>query len=274
MSSNVIDSTPAHKEKETKKRTLSSPVDLFDSKKPKPAMAQPEMESMPTPVSDPHTVTSIALTEQNIAQISTIVKESLKLEMPLLVSTIVNGVLDGLQKKITSLEEENGKLRSRVTALEVKLDKAEQYSRRNCLRLSGIKEKDGESVDSTVMEIANAIGANLSLVQVDRTHRLGKKKDSGKPRDIIIKFASYRSRQKVLANKKHLKDSAFKGAYINENLTITRNKIFYTTRQLLKDKMILGTWTIDGVIMIKDKHEKLHRIETIEELEEFQTNTL
>ena len=128
-------------------------------------------------------------------------------QLSTLVSNIVEGVLHGLSSKITSLEGENKQLKDKVIALENKADRAEQYSRRNCLRLSGIPESKGESVDDKVLEIANTVGANLSIQEIDQTHRLGKMRgteSSGKPRDIIIKFTSYRARQKLLHNKKNV----------------------------------------------------------------------
>ena len=217
MSVNTAHSTPINKDK--KKRTLSSPVHLLDSKKSKPTMAHTSTEKMileeeisecPESLSVIHPsesmvessresmagllpVANITLTDENIVQITTIVKDSLNVELPLMVSSIITGVLEGLQSKVASLEVENSQLRFRVDLLESKVDKTEQYSPRNCLRLSGINETDAKSIDNKVMEIANALGADISLEEIDRSHRLGKQKDSGRPWDIIIKFTSYRS---------------------------------------------------------------------------------
>ena len=116
--------------------------------------------------------------------------------------------------------------------LEDKLDKAEQYSRRNCLRLSGIPEEEGESVETKVMGVAQAIDVNLSIDEIDRTHRVGRSKDKkdSKPRDIIVKFVSYRSRRKLMENKRKMKDIEYKHVYMNEDLTIIRNKMYYHSR--------------------------------------------
>ena len=186
-------------------------------------------------------------------------------QLSALVSNIVEGVLHGISSKITSLEGENKQLK--VIALENKSDRAEQYSRRNCLRLSGIPESKGESVDDKVLEITNTLGANLSI---DRTHRLGKMRgteSSGKPRDIIIKFTSYRARQKLLHNKKQLKEKGYERIFINEDLTLTRDNIHYQTRKMVKEKLIQSTWTKDGTIVVRDKDSKYYRIETQSDLD-------
>ena len=189
-------------------------------------------------------------------------------QLSALVSNIVEGVLHGISSKITSLEGENKQLK--VIALENKSDRAEQYSRRNCLRLSGIPESKGESVDDKVLEITNTLGANLSIDEIDRTHRLGKMRgteSSGKPRDIIIKFTSYRARQKLLHNKKQLKEKGYERIFINEDLTLTRDNIHYQTRKMVKEKLIQSTWTKDGTIVVRDKDSKYYRIETQSDLD-------
>ena len=66
----------------------------------------------------------------------------------------------------------------------------------------------------------------------------------------------YRSRQKFFTNKKQLKESGFKGVFINEDLTFIRDKIFYQAWKMLKNKFIHGTWTKDGIIMIKEKKQQ------------------
>lgn len=58
--------------------------------------------------------------------------------------------------------------------------------------------------------------------------------------------------------------------YINEQLTIKANKIFYLARQLKKDKKIKYAWTRDGKVYIKQQEsdEKI-RITDEEELSKF-----
>ena len=90
---------------------------------------------------------AVSLTVEHLAQITEAVRSSLQSQISTLVSSIVDGVVKGLQSKISSLEEETQQLRSKLRSLVEKADKSEQYSRRNCLRLSGIPETADESVD-------------------------------------------------------------------------------------------------------------------------------
>ena len=94
-------------------------------------------ESVPfVPTHDVQPIANSTLTDENIIHITTIVMNSIQAQIGLLVQSIVDGVLLGLKGLISSLENKNKSLKSKLTILEDKLDKAEQYSRRNCLRLS------------------------------------------------------------------------------------------------------------------------------------------
>ena len=68
---------------------------------------------------------NITLTDDHIAVIANIVIQSLQSQTSSMVSSIVDGVLSGLNQKISGLEEENRRLKDRVAVLEVKADKAE-----------------------------------------------------------------------------------------------------------------------------------------------------
>ena len=119
--------------------------------------------------------------------------------------------------------------------------------------------------------MATALDSDISINDIDRSHRLGKPRRSNgqtvKPRDIIIKFTSYRARQKLLKNKSKLRSKGFNNVFVNENLTAIRDNIFYETRKLARNKLIDSTWTSDGTIIVKDKHLKVHRLESYRDLE-------
>ena len=71
---------------------------------------------------------------------------------------------------MTELQKENNSLRERVTILERGADTAEQYSRRNCLRISGVPAQTVEDTDDYVVQMSQPIGANLSNQDIDRSH--------------------------------------------------------------------------------------------------------
>ena len=62
---------------------------------------------------------------------------------------------------------------TKVDELSSDSEKANQYSRRNCLRITGVQEKDNDLIDKVVMDMVKAINADVTLDDIDRTHRLG-----------------------------------------------------------------------------------------------------
>ena len=195
------------------------------------------------------------------------------------VSTIVAGVLEGLQHQIDSLKQENQSLRQQnvelqeqITALQDTADTQEQYSRRNSLRISGVKESAGESTDDAVLAIASAVGSSIHLADIDRTHRVGRPNTGGKPRDIIVKMATYRARQNLYTKRSGLKGSTYQRVFINEDLTRRRSHLMYRARQLVKVNKLLGAWSSDGVILVKSStngRTSIHRVTRESDLDRF-----
>lgn len=149
----------------------------------------------------------------------------------------------------TIVTKELEKVNERMTKMEDRQEKADQYSRRNCLLFRGLAEttKDDEnSCMKTIMKVINEdLKLNLTEEVVERCHRLGRKKENDYNRPIIVKFYSYRYRREVFSAKKAL---AGKGIVITEFLTQQRMEVF------LKAKEVHGSsnvWTSDGKILVK-----------------------
>ena len=177
-----------------------------------------------------------------------------------MVNTIVSGVVEGLNLTIQSLQKENRGLKARVELLEAKVDAAEQYSRRNCLRIAGVPENQSENTDVYVIDLTRAIDAEVTLGDIERSHRVGKRRDSGRPRDIIVKFSSYRTRRKVYGARTKTKDNGYRGVYINEDLTKLRIMLLMKAWNMVKTKHIHSPWSSDGTILVRDLADNKHRI--------------
>ena len=69
------------------------------------------------------------------------------------------------------------------------LDRHEQYCRRNCLLIHGIKENKKEDTDEFIIEIfEKEMQEKVSANDIDRSHRLGKEHIGSSSRPIIIKL--------------------------------------------------------------------------------------
>ena len=151
------------------------------------------------------------------------------------------------------------------TEYELKFDDIEQYSRRSCLILTGIKERKGENTDNLVLNaLSTHRGITLDLYETDRLYRLGRKRidQDGHQidRPIIIKFIGYRSRQKVFKQKRKLKGT---GISLFENLTKRRTMLMNDVKKIAGLKNV---WSMDGNIFTFDHIGKILHVQTFEDL--------
>jgi len=90
------------------------------------------------------------------------------------------------------------------------VDELEQYGRRENLRIHGVSKSKGNGDDGEeVVKLAGELGISLDNWNIQRAHRLGKKKRSptAKPRQIIVRLLSYKKRNEFLHSKSALKDT-------------------------------------------------------------------
>ena len=173
---------------------------------------------------------------------------------------------DELEKNRAELKQtkaENEALKSMVNSTRqatniyaYKLDDLEMYGRRENLRILGIAEALASSRDDSeekVIKLATELGINLQARDLQRAHRLGKKKVIGaaKPRPIIVRFMSYKKRQEFMFAKAKLRDmEGYAGVFIAEDLTQLRAKLLkYVKNDCTGD--FVSCHTMNGRIRIK-----------------------
>lgn len=146
-------------------------------------------------------------------------------------------------------------VRSMITNLDDRMDDLENYSRRNCLLIHGIPEREHENTDTLVTNFFNENFSikdfKFSYDMLDRSHRLGPVKNkpnlsstSSTPRPIIAKFTSYNIRRLFWTNKRQLKGRKI---FMSESLTVRRLQLY------IKVKAAVGpvnAWTSDGRIYV------------------------
>lgn len=242
-----------------------------------------ESDTNPTPMltdvnpSQEVTASHIVIPPSELMKISEMLQNTFRGEIVTMVDTVVQGVLKGLQEQVTALQKsnldlqnENKSLVSRVAALESQVDQAEQYSRRNCLRISGIQESSNENTDEIVLKMASDIGSGIQLIDIDRSHRIGNpNRNRTKPRDIIVKLSTYRARADFYKKRTSLKDKGYLRVFVNEDLTRRRSGLLYQARALMKSGNLKGAWSSDGTILIKTNDESVRRVTSLSDLVPF-----
>ena len=105
-----------------------------------------------------------------------------------------------------------------VQEIRKKVVDLEDRSRRQNLRIDGIKESDNESWEDCQKKVQEMFRTKLNLeetIEIDRAHRSGKRKDN-RARTIVLKLKNYEDKTTILKKGNLLKDT---GIYINENFS-------------------------------------------------------
>ena len=170
----------------------------------------------------------------------------------------LKGELAESKSLVNAVKAENVQLKQALNLTNFKLDNLEQYGRRENLRIHNIPEpltniEDGEE---KVLKLAEALKINLSSIEIQRAHRLGKKKTNMKPRPIIVRFQSYKKRSEFLYRKSNLKNhEEFHSAFISEDLTPTRAKLLRYLKEECDNNFVL-IHTLNGKIRFKKSAAK------------------
>ena len=80
------------------------------------------------------------------------------------------------EQQISELKNDVKYLNEKVETMDGSLDRHEQYSRRNCLLIYGVKKNKKEDTDEVIIEFfEKEMEEKLSANDIDRSHRLVKK---------------------------------------------------------------------------------------------------
>ena len=133
------------------------------------------------------------------------------LEDDRVVKKLQGGMFTQLQNEIKHLttiiqqkDQRIAALEDNQRTLEKSVDALEQYSRRNTLRITGLKELPNEDPVQVALAFANIrlqTSPPITVHDIDRVHRVGQ---IGTERKLLIKFATYGARNRVFAVRSNL----------------------------------------------------------------------
>ena len=131
---------------------------------------------------------------------------------------------------------------TRIKELE-KINNFEQYGRRQNLEIANVPVQDGEDKNVVVMEVAKLLDVDILPSHISTSYRLPKKiGQNGNVTctpPIIVRFTNRDFRNKIYPNRKQTRTldlknfsvSDTKNIFINENLTQSRKRLFWKTKQ-------------------------------------------
>ena len=239
----------------------------------------PHMQPPPPPM-----IVQQNLSDDDVLRIALKMQELLSKEIDKLVEQKVALKVAPLQMEVENLKKSLSKVQKELKDVSVRNDDLEQYSRRSCLRISGIAEKSNEDTTRVVIDLADRCGANISIQDIDRSHRVGRPivqeegdfdisdepQRSTKTREIIVKLRSHGARLQLLKGRAFFRERKEK-IYINEDLTKTRKNLAFVCRKLKKDSKssVERTWVYNGNVLIQDIHENKVRVTSLDDLDPY-----
>ena len=178
-----------------------------------------------------------------------------------------------LKEKIENLEKENDKIKTEQikantatendqNKLKEEINNLEQYGRKNNLRFDGLFEDKHETAEQSgrkVAECLNTLIPNLFIrkCDIDIAHRLNRKKDQhGRPRQIIVKFVSRMTRDRIWQHRQLLARSRI---FVNEDLTPKNAYVMACLRKKQPDE-VDSSWSANGKLFFKNKSGSVHEV--------------
>ena len=135
---------------------------------------------------------------------------------------VIRACEEKIDEKLQGKQQEIERLQDTVEAME-------QYSRRNCIIIHGLEQKQNEDTDQLAINFfKNRLKVNVDHRDLDRTHRLP---SANKP--LIVKFARHNIKEKVYTDKTNLRGTKM---LVTESLTRVRLRMHQKVEKLPKRK--------------------------------------
>ena len=181
----------------------------------------------------------------------------------------INAELTSLRDRFTKMESQllvtrrvNDNLVKQNRILERKCAANEQYSRRECLEISGIPESiPNNNLEETVLKIISETGVSVNSRDVEACYRLNQK---AKPKKVIIKLSKRKDGARVMKNKKKLKSmkpqniGSPSGCKIYINESCKYYKCLWWRCKLLQTRgSIQSFWVTNGSIRIRHQSDEV-----------------
>ena len=148
-------------------------------------------------------------------------------------------------------------LRERETALECQCWNNSQYSRRECLELTGIPEtSDNNTLESTVLKIFEKVEVNVEPLNVEDCHWISSKND---PKRVIEKVSKLKDASKIRFSKRKLKAMNLTSiginnpVYINDSLCTYYRMLWRKCwKSLRMNKLVHSFWGNEWIHQTKN----------------------
>lgn len=190
--------------------------------------------------------------------------------------------IEGKYKEVllenTSLKDEVLRLTNITNQHAKEMNEMEQYTRRDCVEISGIPVQQHEDTKDLVIQVGSLMGLDIDERDISVSHRLpsksrsdsyssrlrsrvGSLNSSDQHQKIIVKFVRKDIKTSFYGARKHLKDkstrdlglsrSSVNKIYVSESLTAKNKILFNECLKFKKEHRYNFIWTHNGRIYLR-----------------------
>ena len=160
--------------------------------------------------------------------------------------------INAIKERVHFIQSQQAAFQAKSIIFENRLEKLEQYTRRQNIRIFGVPINDAKEkpkdVEKKVIDFVNECGMDINPRSLDRAHRVGKKKvskvvvkdeagvestKSVTTQPIIARFTSFRDRSTFYQSRKNLKN--LRGYSVSLDLTYDRHQLLKQAIDYVED---------------------------------------
>ena len=159
-----------------------------------------------------------------------------------------------LESELSVARQVNNKLKEHIVSLERQCWSNSQYSRRECLEITGIPDKtDQKDLENTALNFFRKLDVEIDSSNIKDCHWLPSKG----PKHAIIKFSKRKDANRIRHCKKNLKGmdltplGIFSPVFINDSLCQYYKMLWRKCKTLLTNKFVDSFWVSNGSIRFR-----------------------
>lgn len=179
---------------------------------------------------------------------------------------------DGLVTKLETVERDNSNLKSYVKKLEEKIDLLEKDSKSTSIELRNVpitSQENKQSLCSTIKKLGTVIGSSPPILDSEIRDIYRTKAEvivvsfttTSRKEDLVGRYKKYnkdqrQSKQPTLNSEALKIPGQNKTVYLSEALTSKTRRLFFHTRELVKNRKIAATWTSYGKVYVRREEDQ------------------
>ena len=157
------------------------------------------------------------------------------------------------------------KLTADFRRMDDNIDYLENQSRRNNLRIDGVKERAEETWADTEQALRKVLETDLKMpadhvkaIAIERAHRTGGAQNAERDRTVVVKFTHFKDRYSVL---QAARANRPRGVFVNEDFSmrvVSRRKELIPEMKEARDRGKIAYLSYDRLV-VKDRQERHQR---------------